>query len=92
MDKKGGSIMEKKIFSLFLDELYHLEQFKHVFQKSHYPGGLAVLIKANGRTIRLRAKTMDLLYVVGNLQCDISIGQVGSGILNMFPEKCVSCN
>ena len=32
---------EKK-FSLFLDELDHLEQFKHRFQKSDYPGGLAV--------------------------------------------------
>ena len=32
----------EKNFSSFLDELDHLEQFKHVFQKSHYPGGLAV--------------------------------------------------
>ena len=39
---KGGSIVGKKNFSSFLDELDHLEQFKHVFQKSHYPIELAV--------------------------------------------------
>ena len=38
---KGGGYNGEKNFSSFLDELDHLEQFKHVFQKSHYPGGLA---------------------------------------------------
>jgi len=44
--REGGVYNGKKNFSSFLDELDHLEQFKHVFQKSHYPGGLAGLTKS----------------------------------------------
>ena len=43
--REGRVYNEKKNFSSFLDELDHLEKFKHFFQKSHYPGELAGELK-----------------------------------------------
>ena len=36
LGREGGVYNGGKIFSSFLDELDHLKQFKHVFQKSDY--------------------------------------------------------